>query len=374
MPACDILNQCGCGSGTLLAILLGIVIWLGVLVTIPRAFHIDGRSTPLLTWRGIGKLHAKGGIEYPLFAPHSSESRMDGLRATSGVRGNGISPGVTQPLELDGAARLLHQPLQQPTVQPGGLGAGVRNGLEHTQSEFPIQRPALRLELYGRRLLQRERLERGKSHPGAEDHPGPGVGGLLYGTRAGRQWERSRCRSKSFGGFFPIAKSINLPAPFFAPLFATETLSRCQENTIGGLSFGGFGADETSDGGFEIGFWMPEPPPRSPERAVAPELLRRQRWPGASPGTPRPAPPQPAQTATSPSLTQTTAWRSRRARRAARAETKERQFLRPASCKDILGDRLRLLTAFGAFNHTPGSFSGIGPRRWHAILAFRLVS
>jgi hypothetical protein len=61
IPAWDILDRCGCGGDhPLLAMLLVIVIWVVVLMMMPWVFHIGGRWTPLLTWRGIGALHGEG--------------------------------------------------------------------------------------------------------------------------------------------------------------------------------------------------------------------------------------------------------------------------------------------------------------------------
>jgi len=91
-------------------ILIGILLLFAVVMTIPWAFHIGGRWTPLLTWWGSGKLFTKRGIEYPLFvmfhpSSHFSRLRLDGRRPTSGVQGSAClctSPGVSQYLELTG--------------------------------------------------------------------------------------------------------------------------------------------------------------------------------------------------------------------------------------------------------------------------------
>jgi hypothetical protein len=76
----------------------------------PWALHIGGRSTPLLMWRGSGKLVTKGGIVYPLYvsfypSSHFSQLHLDGLRPTGGLQGQAwlcTSPGVSQRLRLNG--------------------------------------------------------------------------------------------------------------------------------------------------------------------------------------------------------------------------------------------------------------------------------
>ncbi len=101
----------GCFANLLFVAVFSVVVLYGVIaVTDPWAFHIGGRWTPLLTWRGTGKLLTKSGIEYPLYvtfypSSHFSQLRMDGVRPTGGVQGSGwlcISPGVTESLELTG--------------------------------------------------------------------------------------------------------------------------------------------------------------------------------------------------------------------------------------------------------------------------------
>jgi hypothetical protein len=118
-----------------------IILLAGVLMTMPWAFHIGGRWTPLLTWRGTGKLVTKGGIEYPLWvslspSSHFSTLRLDDLRPTGGVRGVGclcMSPGVTQQLVLSGTiyggwlsteGSLMEFRLLEPKVIDVGQGAG----------------------------------------------------------------------------------------------------------------------------------------------------------------------------------------------------------------------------------------------------------
>lgn len=94
----------------LVLVLCGAVLYAVVIVTDPWSFHIGGRWTPLLSWRGSGKLLTKNGIEYPLFvyfypSSHFSQLRLDGLRPTGGLQGSAwlcTSRGVTQRLELSG--------------------------------------------------------------------------------------------------------------------------------------------------------------------------------------------------------------------------------------------------------------------------------
>ena len=95
----------------LAVIVVGGALFYGVVVALdPWAVHIGGRSTPLLTWSGSGKLLTKSGREYPLYvsffpSSHFSQLHMDGLRPTGGLQGNGwlcTSPGVMQRLQLSG--------------------------------------------------------------------------------------------------------------------------------------------------------------------------------------------------------------------------------------------------------------------------------
>jgi hypothetical protein len=90
---------------------LGLAVVYGVVaLTAPWALHIGGRSTPLLTWHGYGKLLTKMGIEYPLYvsfypSSHFSQLRRDGLQPTGGLHGQAwlcTSPGITQRLDLSG--------------------------------------------------------------------------------------------------------------------------------------------------------------------------------------------------------------------------------------------------------------------------------
>jgi hypothetical protein len=100
----------GCLATTLGLVVLCLAIVYGVAaITSPWAFHIGGRSTPLLYWSGYGKLVAKSGT-YPLYvllypSSHFSRLHLDGMRPTGGVQGSGwlcTSPGVVQRLHLSG--------------------------------------------------------------------------------------------------------------------------------------------------------------------------------------------------------------------------------------------------------------------------------
>ena len=101
----------GCLTQLFLVSVLGVALVYGVVVvTAPWAFHIGGRWTPLIIWRGTGKLLTKDGIEYPIYlyfypSSHFSQLRRESLRPTGGLQGYGwlcTSPGVTQRLELSG--------------------------------------------------------------------------------------------------------------------------------------------------------------------------------------------------------------------------------------------------------------------------------
>lgn len=101
----------GCMTKLVLVGVFGVaVVYAVALVTDPWAFHIGGQWTPLLTWRGSGKLLTKGGNEYPLYlylypSSHFSNLRRENLRPTGGLRGYGwicTSAGVTQQLRLSG--------------------------------------------------------------------------------------------------------------------------------------------------------------------------------------------------------------------------------------------------------------------------------
>ena len=100
----------GLFAGLIKLLLLGVAVVYGIAaLTAPWAFHIGGRSTPLLYWSGAGKLVTSGGT-YQIFvyfypSSHSSRLRLDGLSATGGMKGGAslcIAPGVLQPLDLSG--------------------------------------------------------------------------------------------------------------------------------------------------------------------------------------------------------------------------------------------------------------------------------
>jgi len=91
-------------------LLLCVVVVYGLAgLTSPWAFHIGGRSTPLLYWSGYGKLVTKNGT-YPLYvifypSAHFSRLHLDGLRPTGGVQGTASlcrSAGVLEQLKLSG--------------------------------------------------------------------------------------------------------------------------------------------------------------------------------------------------------------------------------------------------------------------------------
>lgn len=125
----------------LAVILCGAVFYAVVVVLDPWALHIGGRWTPFLTWQGSGKLHTKGGSEYPLYvyffpSSHFSRLRMDGLQPTGGVQGSAwlcTSRGVTQVLTLGGTiyngwrsteGSLIAFRLLEPRVIDVGQGRG----------------------------------------------------------------------------------------------------------------------------------------------------------------------------------------------------------------------------------------------------------
>jgi hypothetical protein len=93
-----------------LLLVVGAVLYAGLVALAPWSVHIGGRWTPLFTWEGSGKLLTKDGTDYPLyvsFYPSSSFSRlhMDGQRPTGGLQGSAwlcTSRGVTQRLQLSG--------------------------------------------------------------------------------------------------------------------------------------------------------------------------------------------------------------------------------------------------------------------------------
>jgi hypothetical protein len=100
----------GCLANMLMLVVLVLAVVYGVAaITSPWAFHIGGRSTPLLYWSGRGVLLTKGGA-YPLYVvlyPSSSMSRLrvDGLRPTGGLQGTAaicITPGKPESLKLSG--------------------------------------------------------------------------------------------------------------------------------------------------------------------------------------------------------------------------------------------------------------------------------
>ncbi len=100
----------GCLTSLFGLLLLGVgVVYALAALTSPWAFHIGGRSTPLLYWSGSGQLVTKTGT-YPLYvsffpASHFSRLQLDGLRPTGGLQGSAslcAAPGLIQPLKLSG--------------------------------------------------------------------------------------------------------------------------------------------------------------------------------------------------------------------------------------------------------------------------------
>lgn len=140
----------GCIGKIFLALVFGCVLfYAAILVTDPWAYHIGGRSTPLLTWRGSGKLLTKSGVEYPLYlyfypSPHFSKLHREGLRPTGGVQGMGwlcTGRGVTQQLKLSGTIwggwrstdnALIAFRLNEPTI----FNVGQREGFFDLAGRF----------------------------------------------------------------------------------------------------------------------------------------------------------------------------------------------------------------------------------------------
>ena len=117
------------------------LVYLVAAITSPWSFHIGGRSTPLLSWWGSGSLLTRDGRRYPLFvmlspSSRSSHLRLDGLRPTGGVKGNGclcLSTGGFQSLTLSGTiyggwrsteGALIEFRLHEPTIVQVGQGLG----------------------------------------------------------------------------------------------------------------------------------------------------------------------------------------------------------------------------------------------------------
>jgi hypothetical protein len=103
-------RRSGCLSNIFKLLLLCVIVfYVAVGLTNPWAFHIGGRSTPLLYWSGYGKLVTKSGtyLLYVLVYPsaHSSKLHLDGLRPTGGLKGTAslcAAPGVVENLKLSG--------------------------------------------------------------------------------------------------------------------------------------------------------------------------------------------------------------------------------------------------------------------------------
>jgi hypothetical protein len=100
----------GCLANIFKLLLVCVIAFYAALgLTSPWAFHIGGRSTPLLYWSGYGKLVTKSGT-YPLYvlfypSAHFSKLHIDGLRPTGGLKGTAslcAAPGVVENLTLSG--------------------------------------------------------------------------------------------------------------------------------------------------------------------------------------------------------------------------------------------------------------------------------
>jgi hypothetical protein len=109
-------------------------------ITAPWAFHIGGRTTPLLYWSGYGQLVAKSGT-YPLYvaffpSSHFFRLHLDGLRPTGGLQGTGslcTSRGVTQRLNLRGTifggwSSTENSVMEFRLLEPKILDVGQRQG------------------------------------------------------------------------------------------------------------------------------------------------------------------------------------------------------------------------------------------------------
>lgn len=100
----------GCLASLVKLLILCVIVFYGAVgLTNPWAFHIGGRSTPLLYWSGYGKLVTKAGT-YPLYVmfypgAHFSRLHLDGIRPTGGLSGTAslcTSQGVVEALKLGG--------------------------------------------------------------------------------------------------------------------------------------------------------------------------------------------------------------------------------------------------------------------------------
>lgn len=140
----------GCLTGlfkVLAALIFGLAVVYGAIaVTNPWSLHIGGRSTPLLTWHGYGRLVTKDGTQYPLYvsffpSSHFSQLHRDGLRPTGGLQGSGwlcTSRGIRERLDLSGtiyggwrstdSALMTFRLLEWNTTRDRLIGTSTRRG------------------------------------------------------------------------------------------------------------------------------------------------------------------------------------------------------------------------------------------------------
>jgi hypothetical protein len=108
----------GCLGGCLVKLVLFAVaacvfVWILIVALHPWALHIGGRSTPLLTWHGVGSVVSKDGKSYPLyisFTPGRSRGThvgggREGKRKIGALDGRGwlcIAPGNAERMNVSG--------------------------------------------------------------------------------------------------------------------------------------------------------------------------------------------------------------------------------------------------------------------------------
>jgi hypothetical protein len=108
----------GCLGGCLTKLVLFAVaacafVWVLIVVLHPWALHIGGRSTPLLTWHGVGSVVSKDGKSYPMyisFTPGRSRGthvggRREGKIKNGNLDGRGwlcIAPGNAERMNVSG--------------------------------------------------------------------------------------------------------------------------------------------------------------------------------------------------------------------------------------------------------------------------------
>lgn len=108
----------GCLGGCLVKlVLVGVLacaaVYLLIVALHPWALHIGGRSTPLLTWRGVGSVLSKDGKSYPLyisFTPGRSRGthvggNREGKIKNGNLDGRGwlcVAPGNAERMQVSG--------------------------------------------------------------------------------------------------------------------------------------------------------------------------------------------------------------------------------------------------------------------------------